>query len=204
MSQTRCAAVDVAFTLAGRTLPRDHRWLLAAALLRALPRLAGLSGAGVHRIRVAPGGAADVLLSQRSRLVLRVPRDAVGALDALAGAQLDVGGHVLRVGAAPTLHAPLPHRTLYAHLVASTDGDELAFLTAVQAELAALGVAGRPICGRAQTLDAGGRALAAFSLMLDGLSTDDALRLLDAGIGAHRLLGCGLFVAHRSGAAVGT
>jgi hypothetical protein len=46
-------------------------------------------------------------------------------------------------------------------------------------------------------------SLHAFSLMLDGLSHDDALRLLEHGIGPHRLWGCGLFVPHKSAAAVG-
>ena len=42
-----------------------------------------------------------------------------------------------------------------------------------------------------------------YSLMLDGLSAEGALRLLDAGLGPHRRLGCGLFVPHKSAAAVG-
>jgi hypothetical protein len=40
--------------------------------------------------------------------------------------------------------------------------------------------------------------------MLDGLSRSAALRVLEAGLGRHRRLGCGLFVPHRSAAAVGT
>jgi hypothetical protein len=43
-----------------------------------------------------------------------------------------------------------------------------------------------------------------FSLMLDALSPDHSLRMLEAGLGRHRRLGCGLFVPHRSAAAVGT
>jgi hypothetical protein len=47
-------------------------------------------------------------------------------------------------------------------------------------------------------------ALQGFSLMLDGLSAAHALRLLETGMGPHRLLGCGVFVPHKSAAAVGT
>jgi CRISPR-associated protein Cas6 len=96
----------------------------------------------------------------------------------------------------------LPWSTLYAHVVASDDDDEAAFLRWVETELAALGVAGRAICGRAQMLEDG--ALRGFSLMLDGLAASAAARLLDHGVGRHRRLGCGLFVPHRSAAAVGT
>lgn len=205
MAEPRSTQVDVAFALSGATLPRDHRWLLAEALKQALPRLADLPGAGVHGIKVAPAAATGAsLLPRRTRLLLRVPRAAVAALDALVGARLDIGGHALRLGEVAMPRELQPHRTLYAHLVAAEDAAELAFLAAVDAELAALGVACRPICGRAQTIDAGGRPLTAYSLMLDGLADADALRLLDAGLGRHRLLGCGLFVPHRSTAAVGS
>jgi hypothetical protein len=39
--------------------------------------------------------------------------------------------------------------------------------------------------------------------MLDGLSREGALRMLDCGLGGHRRLGCGVFVPHKSAAAVG-
>jgi len=85
--------------------------------------------------------------------------------------------------------------------VAADVDDELAFVRAAQAELEALGVACRVICGRHQRTEGG--ALQGWSLMLDGLSVTAALRVLDSGLGRHRRLGCGLFVPHRSAAAVG-
>ena len=39
--------------------------------------------------------------------------------------------------------------------------------------------------------------------MLHGLSAADSLTVQRAGIGPHRALGCGLFVPHKSAAAVG-
>jgi hypothetical protein len=39
--------------------------------------------------------------------------------------------------------------------------------------------------------------------MLHGLATAASLRVLEAGVGRHRRLGCGLFVPHKSAAAVG-
>ena len=45
-------------------------------------------------------------------------------------------------------------------------------------------------------------ALPAFSLMLDRLSPADALQMLEHGVGPHRLWGCGLFIPHKSAAAV--
>jgi CRISPR-associated protein Cas6 len=194
------AMVDVAFALEGDDLPRDHRRALAEALLQALPWLAGVDGAGIHRLNLSAGGGPLALLSRRTRLTLRLPRAQSAPAAALAGGELAVGDRRLRLGAAQVREL-LPWGTLYAHVVAAGDADENAFLESVAQELATLGVPGRAICGRHQELEAG--TLRGFSLMLDGLAREGALRLLERGIGAHRLLGCGLFVPHRSAAAVG-
>ena len=96
----------------------------------------------------------------------------------------------------------LPWGTLYAHCVAAINGgDELGFQRAVQAELAALGVAGRVICGLARR--GADDAIDGYGVMVDGLSADASLALQQHGIGAGRRFGYGLFVPHRSAAAVG-
>lgn len=199
--------VDLAFAIEGDRLPRDHRELLASALEAALPWLADTPDAGVHRLNVVTmtaGGGTQALLSRRTRLVLRVPRERAADTGALVGTTLDLGGHTLRVGA---LHARelLPWGTLYAHVVAADADavpDEAAFMHEVEDQLRKLGVPCRPICGRLQQLESG--RLQGYSLMLDGLSAADSLRLQAVGIGRHRRLGCGVFVPHKSAAAVGT
>lgn len=202
MSESRASMLDLAFAVDGDgALPREHRRALADALERALPWLATQAGAGIHRLNVSAGGGPQALLSGRTRLTLRVPRERADEARALEGATLDLAGQRLHVGASHVREL-LPWGTLYAHVVAADDGaDELAFLQVVQAELAALGIAGRPICGRPQAMEAD--RLQGYSLMLDGLSAEGALRLLEAGLGPHRRLGCGLFIPHKSAAAVG-
>ncbi len=196
--------IDMAFTVVGDALPRDHRRDLAAAIGLVLPWWAALEGAGMHRLNVAAGAGPLALLSNRTRLTLRVPRERAADAAALEGATLQVGPSTLRVGA-PQARELRPYSTLYAHLVAADDdageADEMAFLGAVAAELSALGVSGRSICGRRQVVEAG--ALQGFSLMLDGLNAEGALRVLEAGIGRHRRWGCGVFVPHKSAVAVG-
>lgn len=215
--------LDLAFAVQGRDLPRTHRAALAEALQRALPWLAEGGGAAVHRLNVVAGGdGAKLLLSGRTRLTLRLPRERVAeATAALSGATLQVAGSTLRLGAAQAREL-LPFGTLYAHFVAATNeadaGDEAAFIAEVQRALAALGVSARVICGRHQRLEAGqgegseeqgerhgegAGTLGGYGLMLDGLSRGDSRRVLEHGIGAHRLWGCGVFVPHKSAAAVG-
>ena len=193
--------VDLGFALAGNGLPRDHRRALAEAVDQALPWFAGLPGAAIHRLKLSAGNGALALLSGRTRLTLRLPRQRAADAAGLVGATLQVADRRLHVGA-PQLRELLPHGTLYAHLVAADDADEIAFLRAMDAELQAMGVACRPICGLHQVVEAG--ALQGFSLMLDGLANAASLRVLGSGLGAHRRLGCGVFVPHRSAAAVGT
>jgi CRISPR-associated protein Cas6 len=184
----------------GDTLPGDYRFALADALEAALPWLAGSPTAGVHRLNLVGSGGEEPIVSRRTRLALRVPRERAGDAAALAGAELFVAGHRLRVGAARPRELQ-HHATLFAHVVAGGE-DELGFMQAVNAELSSLGVQCRAICGLRHVLE-GGR-LAGYSLMLDGLSPDQSLTMLETGIGGHRRLGCGLFVGHKSAAAVGT
>jgi CRISPR-associated protein Cas6 len=189
------AFVDIAFAVRGTTLPSDHRALLAEALERELPFLAADPRCGVHRLKLAQDW-----VSPRTRLVLRVPVERAGEVLGLAGRELDLAGHRLAIGAG---HARplLAHTTLYAHFVAADVADEAAFLAAAEGELGRIGVRGRAICGRWQSLEA--HALVGCSLMVDQLSPEDALVVLESGLGRHRRLGCGLFVPHKTSAAVG-
>lgn len=195
------AMIDVAFEVQGRELPRDHRWLLAEALLHELSWLAAEPAAAVQPLKLVPGAADPGLVSPRSRLVLRVPRGRAADLDTLAGRTLELGGHTLYLGR-PQRRELLPHVTLYAHFVDAAGADEAAFLAAASAELAALDVAGDAIVGRAQRVRGPEGPLAGFSLMLHGLRGAASQRLLERGLGRHRLLGCGVFVPHKSAAAV--
>jgi CRISPR-associated protein Cas6 len=196
--------VDVVYPIRGERLPRDHRQSLADALDRLLPGLTAWPGLGVHRVNVVAGNGSNALLSQRARLTLRVRREQLPAMAPLDHARLHVAGHALQLGRAQVREL-LPHGTLYSHFVTTDDDDELDFQAAVERELEALHVRARPICGHRHnvTIDSGG-SLTGFSLMLDGLSPADSLLLLEAGLGRHRRLGCGVFVAHRSAAAVRT
>lgn len=194
--------VDVAFRLRGAELPRDHRWLLAEALAGQTPWLAGEPGAGLHDVNLAPGGGEHGWLSARSRLAVRVPRGRAGELAALAGRRLQIGTSALELGEAGTREL-LPHRTLYAHFVDAVDAGEGNFLGAMRRELDALQVDAEMVCGRARRVRGPGGWLQGFSLMLHGLRPAAATRVLETGLGPNRLMGCGLFVPHKSAAAVG-
>lgn len=195
-------AVDVAFAIDGRSLPRDHAQALADALAERLPWLATHPTAGVHPVKVVPGDGPQGWLSRRARLLLRVPQSLQPALAVLDGCTLGVAGSTLQLGR-PTPHRLLAHGTLYAHFVAAALDDEDAFMRDVQAELDALRVDAHVVCGKRQQRHSDTGIVVGFSLMLHGLGMADSLTVQRVGIGPHRALGCGLFVPHKSAAAVG-
>lgn len=194
--------VDVVFPLEGHSLPREHAQALAQALGAQLPWLAGEPLTGVHPVKMVQGNDSHALLSQRARLLMRLPRARVAALSALAGQTLDVAGSALRLGV-PHLRELLPHATLYAYAVAAASDDELVFMETVAGELQTLQVRAQCVCGKRQRMAVAGGTLDTFSLMLHGLSPEHSLQLQQHGVGGHRLLGCGIFVPHKSAAAVG-
>jgi len=194
--------VDLVFPLVGHSLPRDAAPALFAALQQELAWLAEEPLAGVHPLKLVPGAGAEALLSQRTRLLLRLPRRRTGAAGELAGRTLQIGERSVALGQ-PHQRELLPHGTLYAHAVAAESDDEVAFLQTVADELKALQVRTHVVCGKRQSRAWPGRTLSTFSLMLHGLSQPDSLRLQEHGLGPHRLLGCGIFVPHKSAAAVG-
>jgi CRISPR-associated protein Cas6 len=194
--------VEAVFPLEGKALPRDHAQALQHALAEQLPWLRNDAGAGIHPLKLVSGPESLALLSQRTRLILRVDANRLDELKALCGVQLDVSGHALRLGAVH-LRALQPLATLYAYRVAAVSADESEFMQAMEAELTALAIAGERVCGKRHSLRVDGLDMTTFSMMLHGLAPEQSLRLQQHGLGPHRLLGCGLFVPHKSAAAVG-
>lgn len=195
-------AVDVVFALDAQALARDHAQALQQALCAQWPWLSADPGAGIHPIKLVPGNQEPALLSRRARLLLRVAARRVDELLARPALELLVAGQRVRLGAAH-MRELQPHATLYAYKVAADSADEVSFVAALAPELAQLGIGSEPVCGKHQSMALAGRVQHTFSLMLHGLSAQQSLRLQQYGLGPQRLLGCGVFVPHKSAAAVG-
>lgn len=192
--------VDIAFPLIGGPLPRAYRMALDRALSAACPWLSTVPGAAVHPLKLSAGSSDQPLLSGRTRLVLRLPADTAERARGLQGTRLDLGDTQLLLGQA-AVKPVTPWGSLYAHLVVSPFDDESSFLEAVARELDGMAVQGRVICGRRQVV--GPEQWVGYGLMVDGLSANASLTLQRLGLGPHRRLGCGVFVPHKSAAAVG-
>jgi CRISPR-associated protein Cas6 len=195
--------VDLAFSLTGGRLPRDHSTALWRAISRALPWLEEEERAAILPIRAASVSDGSLAVNRHSRLLMRLPEARVRAALALCGTALEIDDAQVKVGKAMT-RALIAHGTLYAHRVACPAADESAFVRDVAEGLAALAFGGDFICGRRTAARGPGGEVVGFSLMLTGLRPAESLRVQVAGLGPHRKLGFGVFVPHRSTAAVGS
>jgi hypothetical protein len=92
---------------------------------------------------------------------------------------------------------------VYSHCVSFGTADEIEFLATCRAELARRQLGGQPVAGRACRMKTAAGEVHGFALMLHGLKRAESVAIQESGLGSHRLLGCGLFIPHKSIAAVG-
>ncbi|MBI5900058.1 MAG: type I-MYXAN CRISPR-associated protein Cas6/Cmx6 [Rhodocyclales bacterium] len=195
--------VDVVFELDAGTLATDHAEALSVALRAALPWLDEEPRAGILPLSGLGRGDGGHFVGRRSRLTLRVPNHRGASADSLSGRRLDVAGQPLGIGRASRRPLLPVTEVVYSHFVSYETADEIAFLAACRAELAERGLGAQPVTGRARRLRCGGTEVHGFALMLHGLKRAESVAIQEAGLGRHHLLGCGLFVPHKSIAAVG-
>ena len=201
-------AVDVAFCLSGRWLPVNHACALQSAVVKVLPWLEDEPAAGIHSIHGAASGngwerpgsePGDMLiLSRRTRLVLRVPIGRSGETAALCDRRLDIGGCEVATGA-QQVRALHPAGTVFARYVVDEEGaDEERFVERVASELESRSGSVRELlCGRSHRIESAGTAYLARSLLIADLDPEESLAIQCRGLGPGRLLGCGLFVPHK-------
>ncbi len=200
--------VDVLFRIRCRELPVDHLWPLSQALRTAAPWLDEDPRVAIHEIHVAgsqngwerPGrdAAQQLVLSRRTRLILRMPRERLEQACALEGITIDVAGHPLTIGEFKTRELSKLTTLFSRHLLTASDEDENAFLERIAAELRQRGIRVRKaLCGKPDIIDTPHGVLHTRSLMLADLATDEAIELQEQGLGEHQKLGCGIFIPHK-------
>ena len=201
--------VDLIFKIKCRTLPVDHAWSLSEAIHQALPWFADDEQAGLHLIYGADSGngwerpsdgAETLYLSRRTPLILRLPKERVDeAASILTGASLDVDGNSLEVGESHTRLLGMTSTLYSRHVVSLPDQDEDAFVHQAVQELRAMGLGFKKVLsGKITSFSSPQGALETRSLMVAGLSLDDAVILQPQGIGPLHSRGFGLFVPHKT------
>ncbi|KYC43858.1 type I-MYXAN CRISPR-associated protein Cas6/Cmx6 [Scytonema hofmannii PCC 7110] len=192
--------INLSFPAIGTELPADHNHRLCAALCNKLPHLHGLEGLAINTITGIPDKQGKIKLTHQSRLLLRLPVEAIAQVYSLTGQTLDVGGYSIQLGN-PELQTLKSVDTLKARLVTikGYTAPEL-FLGAAYRQLQELGInanigilandKGEP---KRLTLKIRKYTIVGFSVVVSDLSSDDSIKLQVHGLGGKRRLGCGVF-----------
>lgn len=201
--------VDLIFKIRCSSLPVDHAWALSEAIHQALPWFAEERQAGLHLIHGAESGngwerpsdgGETLYLSRRTPLILRLPKAYVEeAAAALSGVTLDIAGSALQIGESHTRFLSMA-TTLYSrHVATQAELTEDEFLQSAVESLQALNLRFKKVlCGKGTRFSTPEGPLSTCSLMVAGLSLDDAVTLQENGIGPLRSRGFGLFVPHKT------
>jgi len=192
--------IDLQFDLMGSTIPADNALLLSDSLLAYLPWLSEDDRIGIQHIKGAETNTGDASLNinRRTKLYLRAPKARVDELQQLVGKTLDLAGHDLQIGNFKT-RAFSPFANIYAHFVDTGSTTEEQFVQDVMRELDGhFHIRCGFICGKRQTLKSASGPLFGYSLMLHDVPPHKSLQLQDEGMGRNRLLGCGIFIPHKS------
>jgi CRISPR-associated protein Cas6 len=140
-------------------------------------------------------------LTDRSRLLIRLPVDKVPVVYPLAGKSLTIGKHKIRLGI-PQMDFLQPAQRLRSHLVVIKGYQEPeSFLEAAQRHLEQVGIQGNlGILTKAdgtpkrKTIKIKRFTVVGFGLEVTQLSDEDSLTLQRHGIGGKHKMGCGVFV----------
>lgn len=197
--------IDLAFVIVGRTIPLDHGYPLFSALCRVAPSLHGAQGIGVHPIRGRRAEPGVLHLTEQSRLRLRLPSEELAPSLALAGSELKIGGHLLRVGI-PRVESLIPATSLASRLVTFRNAlDPTRFEDRVREELSRMQIDAEPVLVPAtipprtgqpirRVLKIVDKRVVGYALRINGLTALDSIRLQEEGLGGRRRFGCGVFV----------
>lgn len=211
--------LEIQFALRGKTLPADHGYALYAAVKKRLQetddellpkdlpsevRLGSVSG--------LPDRAGMIYLNRGSQLRLRCPSEQMQLWYRFLQNQVfDIRGHLIRL-VQPRITLPEASDTLAARLVTfkldSIDHADVPryFLESCQKGLERLEVKGQVFIPSdangdltRRTLQVKDKKIVGYGVVVEGLSSDDSLKLQWHGLGGRQHFGCGWFYPVREG-----
>jgi CRISPR-associated protein Cas6 len=197
--------IDLAFVLVGRAVPLDHGYALFSALCKVVPHLHGDQRIGVHPIRGLRTAPGMLNLTEHSLLRLRLPSEEIAPYLALAGCELDVDGHKLRVGI-PRAESLPPAANLASRMVTIRGALDPSRLEArVREELSRLEIKAEPSFvpsdrppwtgqPKRRVMRLKEKRIVGYALRVGGLTAEESIRLQEDGLGGRRRMGCGVFV----------
>jgi CRISPR-associated protein Cas6 len=200
--------IEAQFPVYGDQTDADHLYYLYSSLSHAVPAF-HKDGMDLHfgPINGEKGSKGRIRLHQHSRLRVRLPAEEIAAILPLAGRTLDLGGHVVRLGV-PTV-APLdPVPALAARVVTFKHAVQPErFLEMVRRRLDEMDIRGEPGIflirvgpragqPRRVVVRIKGQRVVGYSLLVEGLTAEESIRLQEGKLGGRTRLGCGFFIPY--------
>jgi CRISPR-associated protein Cas6 len=187
--------IDVVFDLDGVVVPDNYPFLLWAELVRCLPWLNTEEGIGVHPLRGSLSGE-ELLLSKRTKLILRLPVTRTIQVEQLTGQQLHIAGSVLIVGKSKQRELQAVS-TLHAYVIES-GVNEVEFIESMEHKLEEMNVSCNLICDKYRSISFDNQIVSGYGLVLHDLKLPASLSIQRTGLGGARHLGCGIFVPFKA------
>ena len=193
--------INVQFPIIGKQLPADHGYLLYAAISQIKPELHEKSWFGLEMISGIPFDKGIIALPNRgANLSLRIPADKFGEVIPLAGKQIEIEGHKIRLGI-PVARPIQPSPILYSRIVSFRNSLTVEkFLETANRDLkekleitTKIEVPKETYSRHRRIITIKGKKIIGFSLIVHELSDEDSLKLQSEGLGGRRSMGCGLF-----------
>ncbi|MBD1847876.1 type I-MYXAN CRISPR-associated protein Cas6/Cmx6 [Cyanobacteria bacterium FACHB-63] len=201
ISETVPLLVELIFDVIGQAIPVDHGYELFSALAHFQSELHNLKRLSIQTITNTRFENRKLLLTDRSKLRIRLPVDKIPLVYPLAGHSITIGGNEVRMGI-PKIDLLRPAKQLYSRIVVVKGKEQPeSLLNAAQHQLQSLGIEGevRISVGshgllNRKTVKVRGYTVVGFGLDVLGLGDQDSLKLQVHGIGGKRKMGCGIFV----------
>lgn len=193
--------VELSFGIVGETLPADHGYGLYSRISNFCSAIHTQEGISIQTITGIPDRQGKIYLTNKSRLRIRLPGDYVPLVYSLAGKQLTIGVHSIRLHI-PQIFTLQPASSLRARIVTIKGFQEPeAFLEAAKRQLDALeirGITTIPLNARGETdrkvIKIKRYSVVGFGLEVTNLNDEDSIKLQIQGLGGKRKMGAGIFV----------
>ena len=194
--------IELAFSVMGKNLPIDHGYQLYSALKYRLAQLKDWNDISIKTIsgKLDRHKRNEINLTERSKLLIRLPAEKVPFIYPFSGKSLTIGKHKIRLGI-PEMNFLQPKSKMRSHIVVIRGYEQPdPFLTAAQNQLNELKIQGKiqllttkDGTPKRKTIKVK-QTLVGFGIEITNLSESDSLILQEKGLGGKPKMGCGVFV----------
>ncbi|MGK7952256.1 MAG: type I-MYXAN CRISPR-associated protein Cas6/Cmx6 [Xenococcaceae cyanobacterium] len=194
--------IELAFPVMGQKLSIDHGYQLYSALKYRLMQLKDWNDISIKTIsgKLDRYKRNEINLTDRSKLLIRLPADKIPFVYPFSGKFLTIGKHKIRLGI-PEMNFLQPKSKMRSHIVVIKNYQEPdPFFRAAQRQLDELNIqaeikliANQEGIPKRKTIKVN-QTLVGFGVEITNLGEEDSLTLLEKGLGGKQKMGCGVFV----------